>query len=340
VGLQQTVFEFGKYAAEAAVFDALTDAQKANADVVGLDVRYGVEEAYFAVLAAKAILRASEEAFVRAQVHRDLAFAGVKSGLREPIELTRAEAQLSRIDAGRVGARGSLENALVSLAATMGEPDLALDTTDAPPPLPELPPEAKGIELAFSRDPALRFASAQLKSAAAHTKAIWAEYRPELGLQGVFYSYAGGAPPATDPIAIGNGWLPTVPNYALGLVLTIPLLDFSVIKRGEVSEAQERVLEGALDIAEQRLSSNVRQGYVRRDVALAALPSLERSLHAAEDNWAQADARFRAGLGTSVELVDAEALREDAQIQLALGQFNLARARIVLARDIAEGLEK
>ena len=76
------------------------------AETVGLDIEFDVEEAFFAVHAAKAILHASEDAYERSRVHRDFARAGVKSGLRSPIELTRAEADLSRFDMGRIRARG------------------------------------------------------------------------------------------------------------------------------------------------------------------------------------------------------------------------------------------
>jgi outer membrane protein len=39
-----------------------------------------------------------------------------------------------------------------------------------------------------------------------------------------------------------------------------------------------------------------------------------------------------------VELADAEAVRTDAEIQLALGEFDLERARAAFGRAIAEGL--
>jgi len=77
--------------------------------------------------------------------------------------------------------------------------------------------------------------------------------------------------------------------------------------------------------------------WVAVTLAQGALPALERSLAAAQANYAQADARFGAGLGTSVELADAEALRTHAEIQLALGRFEIARTRAQLARVIAEG---
>jgi outer membrane protein TolC len=66
--------------------------------------------------------------------------------------------------------------------------------------------------------------------------------------------------------------------------------------------------------------------------------ALENSVVAARANWQQADARFGAGIGNAVEVADAEAVRSQAEIQLALGQFEVERARAAFGRAIAEGL--
>src|SRR5574340_843028 len=50
-----------------------------------LDAEYDVEESYYAVVAAKNVLKASEEAYDRTRTHRDYAKAGVASGLFQPI---------------------------------------------------------------------------------------------------------------------------------------------------------------------------------------------------------------------------------------------------------------
>jgi outer membrane protein len=75
---------------------------------------------------------------------------------------------------------------------------------------------------------------------------------------------------------------------------------------------------------------------VTAQVAQVALVALRRSVDAARANYAQADARFKAGLGTSLELADAEAVRTDAEIQLAVGEYDIQRARAALARLLAE----
>ncbi len=80
----------------------------------------------------------------------------------------------------------------------------------------------------------------------------------------------------------------------------------------------------------------MQQAYLAVGVARAALPALERAVEAARANYAQAEARFKAGLSDTVELADAEALRTQAEIDLIVGQFDLARARVAFGRAIAE----
>jgi outer membrane protein len=335
----QKLFDFGRIAAQSAAADALVDVAQQRVHEQILDVTFGVEEAYFAVFAAKSILKASEDAFERSRVHRDLAKAGVDAGLRSPIELTRAEAELARFDIGSIRARGGLTEAQATLAAVVGAPDPALDVASAPPTPAEMPDLSSAIQQAASRDPRLFEAFAQLKVEEERTRAIGAELRPDLSLTGTFSGRAGGAPPSGNGIAAdGNGWLPNVANWDAGLVFTWPLLDATVTTRKEASRAEERVRREEIEAIRQQQVAAVRQAYVAVDVARTALPGLKRAVEAAEANYAQADARFRAGLGTSVELADAEEVRTEAEIQLALGQFELARARSAFGRTIAEGL--
>ena len=65
---------------------------------------------------------------------------------------------------------------------------------------------------------------------------------------------------------------------------------------------------------------------------------LHHAVQAGVANYDQADARFSGGLGNAVELADAEEVRTQAEIQLALGTFDLARARATLGRIVAEGI--
>jgi outer membrane protein len=338
-GVTQELIDFGRIGAQRAAADALVDVCKHDADAERLDVDFGVEEAYFAVFAAKSVIQAADQAYERARVHRDLAKRGVDSGLRPPIELTRAEADLGRYDVGRIRARGGLSVAQAVLAAAIGAPDAAIDTSGEAPQPGEMPALSQAVALAQSRDPRLAAALAQLQAAEKRTTAVGAGLRPDLSLTGTFSGRAGGAPASgTTPQPTGAGWLPDVPNWDVGIVLTWPLFDGTIAARKDAAKAQEQVRHDEVDAVRLQEVAAVNESYVQVQVARTALVGLQNTVVAARANYDQADARFKAGIGNAVELADAEAVRTDAEIQLALGQFDLARARAAFGRAIAEGL--
>ena len=337
-GVRQEIFDFGRIAAQSAAADALIESQRQLSKSALLDVTYSVLESYFAVLAAKGILQASEDAYQRSKAHRDLAKAGVGAGLRSPIELTRAEAELTRFDTGRIRARGGLDAAQSVYAASVGVPDVALDVTGAPQDPAEMPSLNDAVAQAEARDPRIHHAIAQLRADEQRTRAIAAETRPNLAFTGTISGRAGGAPPSSGDAANGNGWVPNVPNWDVGAVLSWPLFEPTVRARAQASRAVEEVRREELAQTRFEEVAAIRQAYLIVGVARSALPSLQQSVSAAHANYDQADARFKAGMGTAIELADAEAVRADAEIQLALGVFDLARARAVFGRTIAEGL--
>ena len=337
-GVTQELFDFGRIAAQAAAADALVDVQRHSADAARLDIELNVEEAYFAVHAAKGILKASQDAYDRSKVHRDYAEAGVRSGLRPPIELTRADADLERFAIGKIRAQGGLSVAQTVLSAAIGSPEPGVDVTGELPAPAELPPLDQAVQRASTRDPRLLQAIDQLRAQEARTKAVGAELRPDVSLTAGISARAGGAPASSGPSADAAGFLPSVPNYDFGAIFSLPIFDGTVNAREKASQALEEARRDDIDVARQDVAANVRETFVNVGVARDALPGLQRAVAAGVANYAQADARFKAGLGTSVELADAEALRADTEIQLALGVFELARARAAFGRAIAEGL--
>lgn len=340
VGLSQEIFDFGRIAAQTAAADARVTIAARAADTQLLDIELNVEEAFFAVHAAKSILQASEDAYQRSLVHRNFASAGVKSGLRSPIELTRAEADLSRFDTARIRARGGVSASQAVLAAAVGASDLVLDAADQTPLSVELPALTNAIQLASERDPRLQEALARLHQQELETRAVGALARPDLHLSAAISGRAGGAAPNNGGAeASGSGYLPNVPNWDGALVLSWPLFDPTINARQRASHVAEEVQRSEIDLVRQQVVAAVEQAYVGVVVAREAVPSLEHELEAARANYAQADARFKAGLGTSVELADAEALRADAEIRLAIGVFDLAKARAAFGRAIAEGIK-
>ena len=336
VGANQEVFDFGRIAAQAAVSDLAYEAERRHADAERLRVDLLIREAYYGVLGARAVLRAAEGAFQRARVHRDMAAAGVKSGLHAPIELTRAEADLTRFDVGQIRAGGAVRSAQALFAAAVGVDDLLLDAVDetlAPAPQPPL---GDALRRAADADPILLEARARASTADAATKAVGAETRPDLALSASFSARMGTATPSSGTPSDKYGPLPSTPNWDVGLVLRWPFLDPVVSARRRAAAARADAARADVAAVSQQERARVQQAYIALEENQTALISLGRAFEAARANYAQAEARFKAGLGTSLELADAETVRTDAEIQLAVGQFEARRARAVLSRLLGE----
>jgi outer membrane protein len=341
VGLRQTLFDFGRIAAQAAVADHEVRFASHRADLERLELGLQIESAYYAVLAAKAVERAATEACTRAALRMDMVKAGVERGLRPPIDLTRAEADLTRFDVGRTRARGNIELAQAQLAAAVGwsEPlldamDVTLDEATSLPPLPLL---GESLRSAVEQDPAVRAGLARLVQQQAATRATAMQWAPSLQLTASLTGRAGGAPTSSGPSG-SSGWVPEVANWDVGVVLSVPLFDGVLLARRAQSQAQEAVLQHEVDALRRGVLAGVQRAYTSFQIARDSLRALIMATNAARKNYDQASARFRAGLATSVELADAEALRTEAEIQLAVGRFEIARSRALFSRALATGL--
>jgi outer membrane protein TolC len=183
----------------------------------------------------------------------------------------------------------------------------------------------------------MRVAVARIIQQEALTRATMRQWAPSLAFTGSIDGRAGGAPIAGGPEGV-SGWLPLVPNWDMGLILTIPIFDGVILAKRNQSRAQEAVLRSELDVQRRQLLTAMQSAYTSFRIAQATLPALSEAASAAQRNYDQASARFRVGLSTSVELADAEALRTDAEIQLAVGRFDIARARAGWNRSVAAGL--
>jgi outer membrane protein len=336
LGARQELFDFGRTTAQVAVDDLNAEAERLSLESTRLVLDYDVEETYFAVSTAHAIQTASEHAYERAAIHRDLARAGVESGLRRPIELTRSEATLDRYDLGRIRARRGVAVAQSVFAAAVGLPGLRLDIAAAAEAPTEVPPLSGALAKALHDNPELVAAQTREQAQGARVRAIESETRPNLFLSGAISGNAGGATPSSGEAAPDQGLLPVVPNWDVGVALAWPLLDATVSARADRARIQQDAEREETSAVRLRITASVEQAYLDVEAAGEALPVLRHTMDAAVANYAQASARFEGGLGDTVELADAEELRTDAEIELALGTFEVARTRAALGRLMAE----
>jgi outer membrane protein len=336
VGLRQEIFDFGRIAAQTAAGDALVAIERDRLQATHIDITLIVTQAYYAVKAARAVMDAATQAEQRAQIHSAFAEAGVKAGMRPPIEITRAKADLTRFTVGRIRSEGNLRVARSVLAAAVGFTEAELDSTQSQEPVPATPPLAQVEQRAKAFQPEILQAVDRRKAQHAQTLAISASTRPNLFATAALSARAGGAPSNNGFVPEGRGLIPSVPNYDAGLIMSWPFYEPTVDAAASASRQREWVYDAEVAAAQQRAVAAAQQAYRRTRVAESALGALAQAAEAARANYEQADARFKAGLGTSTELADAEAIRFEAEVQQAVGGFELATARANLARVMGD----
>ncbi len=334
IGLRQQLWDFGRVQAERSAAELAAAVERHRFSMTDVDVEFAVRQAYYTVLAAEAIAEASRAAFARATTHRDLARANVRSGLRPPIEETRAEADVARYEAAMARARASLRVARIGFADSVGVEDEQLGAAPSTLERSNLPP-LEGLVGHAAEAPLVLEGRARVDAQRGETRRLEAQTRPTFWATASVSGRAGGATPSSGPTPYGEGWLPTVPNYNAAVVLTWPLLEPSWDRRADASRAREAALASEAELALRSQRAVIRAAYQEAVVAQETLGAAERGAEAARANWDQAEHRFAVGLGTSTELADAQTLRTDAEIQLAVASFQTARARAVLERATA-----
>ena len=331
LGVRQQLFDFGRVAAERAAAALLAEVERCRVAREELDVRFSVEQAYFAVRAGGAVEDASRRAYDRAVIHRDRARANVASGMRPPIEATRAEADVARYEAGVTRARGALHVARSVFAAAVGVEDIELDAAGAetaPPPLPRWRRRCRSERRRCAR-------ARPRGGAAGETRRLERRRGPTSSLR-ARSAGARAVPRRTRARCPRERVGPSGAQLPRGVVLAWPFLDPTWSRRADASRAREQVAASDVELTLRNQRARVAAAWHEARVTEQTLSALERGADAARANYEQAESRFRVGMGTSTELADAQAVRTESDIQLAIGRFELARTRAVLDRVAAE----
>jgi outer membrane protein TolC len=258
---------------------------------------------------------------------RDQAEAFYKAGTRSRIDLTRAETALQLAHADAARARLAERTSAIGLEAAVGEPGSA----SGDPVLPREPAvAARSVEglvsLGLAR-PGLAAASARLRRAeAAQAGADRAAY-PE------FRADADAGVRTRDALAS--------PNWSLGVTLTAPLFDGFATDRAR-QEAAAGTIAASEDLRAGRLAAeaDVRRAALCALSARERLPATEAAVRHAAENLELAQGRYKAGVGSVIEVGDALVLVAGAQTDLTRDRtdYHLALADLLRAVGLT-GLE-
>jgi outer membrane protein len=314
---------FGRQSASASA-RAQEESEKDSLQAVIFDVR----SAWFTAAAARDLVAVGEETLANRDAHLKQVQGFVEVGARPEIDLAQARSDRASSLVQLINARNNLATSLAELARSMGvtgSTDYQLAATTVPAVPGEDDPEEQLFAEALSHRPDLASLAQQRLAQEASIRSLKATYAPSIAATGRT-TYAGQR--------IGD----LKDAWQLGVGLTWPLFEGGRT-RAQISEANANldVLDAQTESARQQLRLDVERAQLAVGAARAALEATGEAVLNARERLRLAEGRYQAGLGSGVELNDAQVAVTTASAQEVQARFVLASARAQLVRALGRG---
>ena len=323
-------FDFGLRGASVSAATASKTRSEATLKRTQFDVSVATADAYLTVMAAQETIRAAQAGVDRAQQLAQIVRAQADAQLRPGADASRAEAELAAARTQLIQAQQAeaVARALLSQFVGVQPQQIVL----AGSRLLQLPPEQSASPLDVAQNPVAAEQNALVDTKKAELHILEKSYVPRVYLQGSAYARGTGA--RMDATRMGglNGLAPDTQDYALGVSLTFPLFDFASIHAREAGQSATIRAETA------RYRQITTDLTAKWNAAVAALDGARKiaantpvQVSAAATANQQATARYQAGLGTLVEVADAQRLLTQAEIDDALARLGVWRGLLAVA---------
>ncbi len=312
----------GRYAAATALAQSALLTEQASQ----LSVLLNVRAAFFSARAAKALAGVARETVANDQKHLEQIQGFVEVGTRSQIDLAQVKTDLANAQLARVNAENNYELGKQQLSVAMGQVGQA-DFDVADESLPAVVGEdAAGlqpfVEEALKNRPEMAAFNEQARAQEETISAARGAYGPTLAASAGFSQ--GGE--ALDNLA----W-----NGYLGLTLS-----WNIFQGGLTSatvreaEANLRNIAAQSEGARQQIVSDVNSARLAVRAGLASQQTAQVVLSNARDLLRLAEGQYQTGLGSIIQLSDAQVAQSSAQAQVIQSEFNLAAARAQLLKAL------
>jgi TolC family type I secretion outer membrane protein len=291
----QIIYDFGKTGA--LVDEAKARLRQADSEVERIRevTVFNVKQAYYQLLQARRLVKVADDTFARAELNLRSARGFFDVGTKPKSDVTRAEVEVANARVNQIRARNLVQFNQVALANAIGlEATAVFDIEDVlnfePAPLD---PEALRAE-ALANRPELAQAKARVDAALAQVAGAKARFLPTLSANGAY-----GFNTPDDP--------PLHEQWEIGAQLSWNLFEgfFSVARLDETRALVESA-RANYDSLDLQVRLDVEQAYIAVVNAAETIAANQKALESAQENLRLAQGRYDAGVGTILDLTDAQ----------------------------------
>jgi len=328
------VYAFGRVGATLDAARAEIKAVGADRGTVDSDVRLDATRAYWWLVTARNTVRVFEESLARTDAYVADVKSRVDAGVLPPNDVLSAQAQRGRQSVRLIQARNDAALAELDLARLIGAPPgthiVTTTATEQPAPgMSEI--AAVPVDELVTRALAARTERAALseRSAGLRSSAIAALANTRPYLSGEI---------AVEPARPNMKFLPPTDtwhtSWTAGINVTWPLFDSGRSKAESAAlTAQATAVDARKAEFDNMVNLEVRQRVLELEASRAAIVAASESVTAAAEARRVVEERFRAGVATSTEVLDAQVSLLESEVEqtrllaaLRIGEARLLRA--------------
>lgn len=315
-----------------------------NANELGLElskqqVKAATMSAYYQALQAKNQIKVAQDSVNTLTEHLKNVNAQYTVGTVAKSDVLGTQVQMANAEQNLINANNSYDVAIASLNNVMGLPtDTELNLTDSLDyNVYEIPLE-ECTAYARSNRPDVLMADYQVAIAEAGVQQAKAGYMPKVSAQ-ASKSWAGDSPfgsEETDPRYGQNN------NWTAGVVLSWDIWDNNVTQsKVNQSKAAVAKAEAAAENTRQSGDLEVRTAYLNLKAAEKSINTTQVAVDKAQEDYKIAQVRYAAGVGTNLDVMDAEEKLAQAQTNYytALYNYNSSKAALDKAMGIMVDLD-
>jgi outer membrane protein len=316
----QLIYDFGLTSDKWRSAAASHDAARLSEDTTITQLVATVRHDYFQARAQQDLVTVAEESVANQKRHVAQIEGLVKVGIRPEIDLASTLTDLANAQVQQINAVNAVRVAKAQLGQAMGitRDDYDLTDADLKAPPDEEEPLTGLVDKALRARPEVAVLEQQRRAQALTLASDRGAYGPSLGV----IASATEAGLALDAL---------VPNWFLGLNLNWALLQGG-LTTGQVHEAAAtlRGFDAQMDALRLQVRVDVEQAQLNLYAAKATSTASEKALTNAREQLRLAEARYTQGLGSVIELNDAQVAFTTAEAQLVQARYGILIARAQL----------
>jgi outer membrane protein len=326
-----TIYNFGKREGTVQAARETLEAVQQDYATTSQDIVLVIKQAYYVYLASQALVKVRQETVRSRELLVRQAQGFYDVGTRARIDVARAEANLYSAQADLITAENGVKIAWVTLRNAMGSPRLPEQPVAEDSPEVEFTMNLAGARnVAFDARTELKSFEAQRRASDQLIATARRGHLPDFLFDSLYVRRTGtGDTKPTFPLK-QEGW-------QIQLSFNIPIFDgFRTTNRVEETLHNYYNVKAQEEDRRQQIALEVEQSYLRVVETQERIRATESAAKAAKENLDLAQGRYQVGVGSIIEITDAETLYTDAQTTYIRTIYDYKIADAQLARAMGD----